>query len=610
MNSPSTPSSSSLSLSAPAAGSPQHDSDGRDSARDWSKGAWFVRGWLARPTNAAIVLIALAAIFRLWLCTTLELLPDEAYYFLWSQHLDASYYSKGPGVAWTIATGTWLVGDTTLGIRWLAVLLGTGTAWQLFILARRLYDEETALAALMIVGVIPLFAIGAILMTIDALSVFFWVWTANLFLDALEKGKLWRWALVGFAVGSGFLAKYVNAVQLLSFAAFLIWCPRVRAAATAVAARSRDWIGWRGGFAAMLVVFVICTTPVYYWNAKHDWITVTHLRERAGGRKDPSLKPKDVLAFVLEQGLVISHVLFITVVAASYVACVNAGKWRAPQDTSPAEGAPGVLPALPLRFPDRERFLLTLFLPLMVFYTLLSLREQGEANWTAPSYIAGAILLAGWWRTGFRWEADIYPQQNSIIPGWGRLRPGVLGVAALSLGLLETLALHGTGALNLPVKSDPMNRARGWEALGKAMDELRAEYKPTLILANRYQHASVLSWYMKGKPHTYTAKGDREVHRIDAWPTEQRAQALSQPPLPRAIENQFSFWPTYKVKRGDVALFLTDEMLQHNADGLKAEFEHMDKVGEIDIMFNEKKIRSFSVYVARQPYLDSVPEIK
>ncbi len=43
---------------------------------------------------------------RWWFAANLELSPDESYYYLWAQHPDISYYSKGPGVALAILTGT------------------------------------------------------------------------------------------------------------------------------------------------------------------------------------------------------------------------------------------------------------------------------------------------------------------------------------------------------------------------------------------------------------------------------------------------------------------------------------------------------------------------
>src|SRR5271163_689363 len=93
------------------------------------------------PVLAVVLLLGVVTLFRFFYCTWLPILPDEAYYFQWSRHLDASYYSKGPAIAYTIALGTALFGENNFGIRFFAVLLSAGTAWQLFLLACLWYDE-------------------------------------------------------------------------------------------------------------------------------------------------------------------------------------------------------------------------------------------------------------------------------------------------------------------------------------------------------------------------------------------------------------------------------------------------------------------------------------
>ena len=55
----------------------------------------------------------------------LDLAPDEAHYWDWSRHLDWSYYSKGPGIAWLIRLScelfgplsAWLTGNEMPAVR-------------------------------------------------------------------------------------------------------------------------------------------------------------------------------------------------------------------------------------------------------------------------------------------------------------------------------------------------------------------------------------------------------------------------------------------------------------------------------------------------------------
>ncbi len=85
----------------------------------------------------ACLAVGVLTLFRLWYCTRFDLIPDEAYYWVWSKHFALSYRDKGPLVAWTIALGTKLFGDTVFGVRFFAVLLSAGTAFQLYRLAQR-----------------------------------------------------------------------------------------------------------------------------------------------------------------------------------------------------------------------------------------------------------------------------------------------------------------------------------------------------------------------------------------------------------------------------------------------------------------------------------------
>ena len=82
------------------------------------------------PVRLAIFLLFAITCYRLWFITRMELVPDEAFYWLWSKHLALSYRDKGPLIGWTIALGTWLFGPTVFGIRFFAVVLGTGTGWR------------------------------------------------------------------------------------------------------------------------------------------------------------------------------------------------------------------------------------------------------------------------------------------------------------------------------------------------------------------------------------------------------------------------------------------------------------------------------------------------
>src|ERR1700738_5648888 len=96
----------------------------------------------SRYARLASVMLLGGTVFRLWYSTHLELVGDEAYYWLWSRHPDICYLDKGPVIAWFIWLGTALFGQTVFGIRFFAVLLACGTGLCLFQLARTLFTDR------------------------------------------------------------------------------------------------------------------------------------------------------------------------------------------------------------------------------------------------------------------------------------------------------------------------------------------------------------------------------------------------------------------------------------------------------------------------------------
>lgn len=434
-----------------------------------------------RPIHWAALGLAVVTIFRLWYMCRYDLVPDEAYYWVWSKHFALSYRDKGPLVAWTIAVGTKLFGDTVFGVRFFAVLLGTGTAFQLFQLGRRLYDDRTALWCLGVGAIIPLFAIGSILMTIDPLSVFFWAWGANLSWQAFETGKLRYWLLLGAAIGIGFLGKFINAVQLVSIIMFLGW-----------SRPHRHFLISRQSL-AMLLAFGVASFPVFWWNIQTGWLHFQALHDRSGINHSFGIHPNEVLRYLGGQLGVITPLLLIGMVIATI------GLWRT-QSNEP-----------------RVKHLLSQFVPIQGMYLLLSLNSRVEANWIAPSLIAGIVLTVAFWRQlilrrpGWRWAA------------W----------ATMGMGAVMIVFIHAVTFFALPLKYDLFRRAEGWPDFAQHVQQARQQTHANLLIANFYAQASMMQFYLPDHPVAYV------------------------PPAPYG-DSQFTLWPGYTVTNGTCALFVTD----------------------------------------------------
>jgi 4-amino-4-deoxy-L-arabinose transferase-like glycosyltransferase len=415
----------------------------------------------------AAAILLLGTIFRLWYCTHLELVGDEAYYWLWSRHPDYCYLDKGPVIAWFISAGTALFGQTVFGIRFFATLLALGTGIGIFFLARRLFSDRVAFWSVLLAALTPLFAVGATLMTIDTVYIFFWTLAALTFWHAKDQTRLRWWLLTGVLVGFSMLSKYTGAIELLSFVGFCAWHPPSRAHFR------------RATLPAMLLVVVLFLIPVIVWNWQHGFPTSHFLVHRGALDERMRLRPFEVLSFLGQQAGVISPILFLGLLAA---VC-----WPRFAPTSRVQTG----------------YLLALFLPLFLVYLILSFQKASQANWAAASYVSGLILVAAKWC-----EADrIYAWARWVI------------CSGLVIALLETALLHETSWLHLPGRLDPIDRARGSRDLAAQVSALQKSSGAPVVIANKYMTAALLSFYLPGQPDTFMPVSSPPFNQLVLWPT-------------------------------------------------------------------------------------------
>jgi 4-amino-4-deoxy-L-arabinose transferase-like glycosyltransferase len=421
----------------------------------------------SRYARWAAVILLLGTIFRLWYCTHLELVGDEAYYWLWSRHPDFCYLDKGPVIAWFISAGTALFGQTVFGIRFFATLLALGTGIGIFLLARRLFSDRVAFWSVLLAALTPLFAVGATLMTIDTVYIFFWTFAALTFWHAKDQTRLGWWFLTGLLVGFSMLSKYTGAIELLSFVGFCAWH-----------APSRRHFR-RLTLPVMLLVVALCLVPVLIWNWQHGFPTSHFLVHRGALDERMRFRPMEVLSFLGQQAGVISPVLFLGLLAA---VCL-----------------PGLA-----RTPRVETgYLLALFLPLFLVYLCLSFQKASQANWAAAAYVGGLILVAAKWCEAVR----IYPWARWIV------------LIGLAIAFLEVALLHETSWLHLPGRLDPLDRARGSRDLAAQVSALQTNSGLRVIIANKYMTAALLSFYLPGQPDTFMPVDSPPFNQLVLWPT-------------------------------------------------------------------------------------------
>lgn len=287
-------------------------------------------------------------IIKLVVAARVELLPEEAYYWTYWQHPAWSYFDHPPLVAWTVAVGTALRGDTELGVRLGFIALSLGSTWLMYRLARAWFEARTAAVSAGLFAIIPLYAATGLLAFPDGPLIFFWLLTLLAVTHAVRTGQTGWWLLAGFAWGGALLAKYYAIVLAPSLALFLLVTPRHRH-------WLRRWQPW-----VALGIAAIMFSPVVVWNSQHDWASFLFQSTRTTGQH--SHATRTVPEFWLMQLAVLSPLV------AAGLAWTVRGAWRTRSEA--------------------DRFALAFGVPLFALFALASFKTEVHINWTAPAFLS------------------------------------------------------------------------------------------------------------------------------------------------------------------------------------------------------------------------------
>ena len=392
----------------------------------------------------------------------IDLSPDEAHYWEWSRHLDWSYYSKPPLVAWLIHLSTSLFGQTEAAVRLFAIVGQSLLAVLGFALARHYGNKTSAWLAFALLSLTPLLAAGGLLMTPDIACTILWV-AALLILSHIDwhkSGQLKLWLALGITVGLAGLSKYTAGAFYPLLGLYLL-----------ADKNRRPWLlkphPYLAGFASLLAL-----APVWWWNLQNNFISFRHvLGQAAGEARNPWWETFG--NFLGSQLGVVGPVVFILLLMFWF----KRGK---------------------------ENALWWFSAPLFIIFLIKALDAKVQANWPVLAVTTGLIGLAVWaterpWRTY-------------------TLYVGLTLSALLSLAAHDTNLLRQAG-VNLSAKRDPLKPVMGWQTMAKEIDALRAPYTHLPILTTRYQTAGELAFYLNGQPNVlYLNPGYRRQNQYDLWP--------------------------------------------------------------------------------------------
>jgi dolichol-phosphate mannosyltransferase len=317
----------------------------------------------------ALLAIVYLLVLRLVYLGQVELMPQEAYYWNYAQHLDIGYLDHPPLVAWLIAA-SFALGGGEFFVRLPAVLASGVMIAYVFGFARDLAGAGNALRSALLASTLPFFFTVGVLMTPDAPLAAAWAAALYYLQRALLGGKPAAWLGAGAAIGIGMLSKYTMVLVPLAALAFVV-----------VDARSRrvllsPW-AWGGALVALLLF-----SPVIAWNIRHDWASFAFQGSRRLAGQQPQFSLHEFIGFI---------VVLLTPLGLMAL-------WRLVRRPG-AQASASPLPALAAddsaAFVGRQRLFVLVFtlVPLAVL-AVASLKAETKIHWTGPVWLAVLPVLA------------------------------------------------------------------------------------------------------------------------------------------------------------------------------------------------------------------------
>ena len=217
--------------------------------------------------------IIFVAVIRLLLAPLVGLGVDEAHYVLYGKNLALSYFDHPPLVGWVEYVFTSVFGNTELGARIPAIIIGFFVSIFIYKLIYDIHkNEKEAFIAVLALHASFLFNALFIMLMPDTLLFLLILPIIFTVIKLEQKNSLGMWVLLGVLLGIAGLSKYTAVLFIVPVILYFIikkeyhflYSPKI--------------------IPAILVALAIIS-PVIIWNIQNDWISFTYQSQHVVGAK-------------------------------------------------------------------------------------------------------------------------------------------------------------------------------------------------------------------------------------------------------------------------------------------------------------------------------------
>jgi len=412
------------------------------------------------------------------------LAPDEAQYWTWSQAPSLGYYSKPPAISWQIYLSTHLLGNSELGVRFGAFVIGLGLIYLVYRLSKAAgLDEKSAFWAAFVMAISPFGFYLSFAATTDAGAVLFLMAALTCIVSRIEKEPGPNYLAVGTFVALGALYKWTAFILWPILFCFLPFYPNLR--------KRSLWLG--------ILLSMVAFLPVVYWNMQHDWATFRHVSKTLVG--DRGASGGNFFDFFGAQLALFSPIFAILLV----YGVVKSDKKRA-------------------------LYFLAAFPVALVLLLLLSFFKKMQPNWALYLYCPTAVFI-GWAL------AHLKHHKRKIVTLATFLSLGGI-VGALLIPLVQREALLERVALSY--KINPFRQNMGTNHLKMGLESIGFDPNQDFLFADKYQNSSLLSFYSPQKQRAYFMNlGRARKNQFSYWP-QMHEQVVGKTGYFVVIENKTS----------------------------------------------------------------------
>lgn len=393
---------------------------------------------------------------RLVFIGLMGLMPQDAYYYFYSEHPALSYYDHPPAIAYCLKLFTFLFGKKVFALKLADFIITSLTAFAFYKLASRFLSPHVTRKALLLFLSTFMVTILSLISTPDTPLMLCWTLSLLALYQAVFLDKKWYWLWAGLAMGLAFDSKY-TAVFLPAGAFLFLLLSNTH--------RRRLLTPWPW---LALLVFALTISPVIIWNAENDFASFRFQSSgRAASIAKEGIDPLNFLGVLGHQSAILMPILFF---ALFYFLFKAVKKYRRRLSAITAQ----------------QLFLLCFFIPVFLGFLCISIIYWVKLNWMMPAYITGIIWVSAWFNA--RW---------------------------IRLQLLFSLVVHGVLAVEVifyPVSIESDDTWMGWHDLARQVKQLQARYPGAFIFsADDYKTSAVLNFYLDEMVYSRNVIGQRAL---------------------------------------------------------------------------------------------------